>query len=691
VLKHNPHSSKPRKFEETWAGIKKEYGGSKININTLYYFCQKDNPDLYEQLKNETVLSDLLNKIIRDDNDGNFTEADYAELLRTLLGYKFCSVDENTKGGSYSWYEFIVEDDNCDDGQVYKWIKINNMPNKMVIFISKSIPIILKRIEEFYKSELNSDKEKPKEVVKHINNILKNLKLQRRSLGCNKTIANIIKLASILFNERYLDKRFLNKLDKYDKCLGVGNGILLLGSEIKLVTGFHEYIISKHSKVNYVPRSMENPFYEKLDKFFRSYYLDTEPDVLEFDMMFLASSLDFRIKDPVFFFKKGNGKNGKSTQMEFMKAILGDSCRKLDIGMLVQGRTGADAASPAKMQLDGARLVYYSESEKGEKLHVAKMKEFLGCETITGRKLHQDQVEFKPRCNHAVTSNHNFTIETKDHGTWRRIYYYEYKIRFVEEHEYDPNDKYQRLVDTRWISEYIFNTQCVEAFLNILTDCYKKYITYYDGKLSNVCSPTMEAEKAKYRNEQDFMNSFITNKIVYSPNSSITYEMFCEAYSAHYKKQKAGATISYGDIEGDIINSYLKDFVDNREIKKHRIMEGDMEADEMKIEDYMNREAKKKREKMDKRLEKRMKEQQEEIHSDVAPSPRIAEVPSITDGIIGDEINTDEIIGDEINTDDIVFDQPTDTDKDVEIVFDEIIKDEIISEDVLLEDILIFD
>lgn len=47
-----------------------------------------------------------------------------------------------------------------------------------------------------------------------------------------------------------------------------------------------------------------------------------------------------------------------------MKAILGDSCRKLDIGMLVQGRTGADAASPAKMQLDGARLVYYSESEK---------------------------------------------------------------------------------------------------------------------------------------------------------------------------------------------------------------------------------------------------------------------------------------------------------------------------------------
>lgn len=232
------------------------------------------------------------------------------------------------------------------------------------------------------------------------------------------------------------------------------------------------------------------------------------------------------------------------------------------------------------------------------------MKEFLGCETITGRKLHQDQVEFKPRCNHAVTSNHNFTIETKDHGTWRRIYYYEYKIRFVEEHEYDPNDKFQRLVDTRWISEYIFNTQCVEAFLNILTDCYKKYITYYDGKLSNVCSPTMDREKAKYRNEQDKLNKFIMDKVVYSPNSSIPYSLFCEIYQSHYKKNN-NTILTHDDIEGDIINSYLKDFVEHKEIKKHRIFEGgDLEADEMKIEDYMNREAKKKREKMDKRLEK---------------------------------------------------------------------------------------
>lgn len=79
-----------------------------------------------------------------------------------------------------------------------------------------------------------------------------------------------------------------------------------------------------------------------------------------------------------------------------------------------------------------------------------------------------------------------------------------------------------------------------------------------------------------------------------------------------------------------------------------------------------------------------MKEQQEEIHSDVAPSLRIAEVPSITDENNTDEIITDEIITDEIV--DIVFDQPADTDELVDIVFDEVI-----SEDVLLEDILIFD
>jgi phage/plasmid-associated DNA primase len=652
VLKHNPHSSKPSKFESTWNSIKRGSSQNKININTLYYYCQKDNPELYSQMKNETILSDLLNKIVKDDNDGNFTEIDYAKILRTLLGYKFCSVEDGSN--NKVWYEFITEDDFCEEGQIYKWIKTSSLPNKMVVFIADMIPKLLKRLEDFYSAELKKDRDAPKEITKHINEILKNIKMQKRNLGSKTTINNIIRLASSLFNERQLDKIFMSKLDKYDNCLGVGNGILVLGEEPKLVTGYHDLIISKYSKVSYyptnvssmpniglqIPRNVENPFFEKLDKFFKSYYLDSEQDVLEFEMMFLASSLDFKIKVPVFFFKKGNGKNGKSTLMEFMKAILGDYCRKLDIGMLVQGRTNADSASPAKMQLDGARLVYYSESEKDEELFVAKMKEFLGCETITGRKLHQDQVEFKPRCNHAVTSNHNFIIKTKDHGTWRRIYYYEYKIRFVEDHEYDPTDKFQRLVDSRWIGEYIFNPQCQEAFLSILVDCYKKYMTVYDGNLSNVYSPTMEMEKERYRNEQDFMNKFITEKCVYSPASTTSFENFAEAYATYYKKYK-GIVVKYADIETDIITSYLKDFVINKEITKHRIIDNDICADELTIKDFIAMEKRKKADKMNKRVERKMKEVKEENNSEVAMTEDIVNeegksvmTPVINDGYI---------------------------------------------------------
>lgn len=649
VLNYNPNSSKPGKFERTWAAIKSSSGNvkTKININTLYYMCHKDNPAIYEQMRNQTSISDLLNKIIKDENDALFTDYDYAKILKTQLGYKFCSVYNNKK---HLWYEFITDGDYCDEGQIYKWVQVSDYPAKLILYINEKIPILLNRIMEFYKKELENNKKvqdaeennggnvQNKDITKHINSILKNLKMQKNHLGSKSANNKIIEMAAVLFNERPLDKSFLSKLDQYDNCLGVGNGILVLGEDVKLVTGYHDLIISKFTKVCYVPRSVSNKFYDLLIKFFKSFYLDEEEDVMEFELVFLASCLDFKIKEPILYLKKGNGANGKSTTLELMKGILGDYCKKLDIGFLVQGRTNAESASPAKMQMEGARLVFGSETEKNEELQTAKMKEVLGAETITGRRLHQDQVEFKPRCNIIVSSNYDFIIKMKDHGTWRRIYYYRHKIKFVDECDYDPNDRFLRLKDPRWASEYVNDNQCKEAFLNILCEYYKKYITFYDGRLANVYSPTMEREKSEYRNEQDFMNKFINEKLIYSPDSNLSYDNFVDAYSSYYiKYHNITSKPKYGDVENDILTSYLKDFVNSntKEIEKHRIIDGEMNPGEMTIKDYTYMISEKKTKDRQKKIQKRLENKKN--NNDDA------------DSLIGEEDHTNDVVDDTEN------------------------------------------
>lgn len=616
VLKYKPSSSKPGKFENTWKSIKYSRNDNKININTLYYYCYKDNPEEYSKSRGETSMGFLLNKIIQEDNGGNFSEADYAQVILNMLGYKYCSVEDN---GKRVWYEFISETDNYTEGQIYKWIKLTDLPSKMVNYINDIVTKLIQKIIDYYVKQLEEyKKENNKEIVKHFQNILKTLKIQKNSLGKKTTSSNIISLASHKFSERYFDKNFMTKLDSYENCLGVGNGVLYLSNNPRLITGYHEYVISKYTNVYYFPYHdghyvgekelneldyidmkdkeidfkhlrpenmsvyqcyiyrINNPYFSILEKGLRDYYLEDEEDVFEFDMIFLASCLDFRIKDPAMLFKIGNGANGKSTILELMKSILGDYCKKLDLGMLVQGRSNAESASPAKMQLENARLVYYSESQKNEELNVAKMKEFLGCETLAGRNLHSNTKEFKPRCNHIVSSNYKFIIKMKDHGTWRRLYIYNSKITFVDEHEFDPKDKYQRLKNPDFVEKYVNNDQCREAFLSILVHYYRKYMTVYNGRITNVPCPTMDREKEEFRNEQDVMNKFIHERVVYSPKSEpLLFDKFADEYSSYcmrYNNYKP----DYSETISDLQNSYLKKFIKagtSREIEKHRILD----------------------------------------------------------------------------------------------------------------------
>ncbi|KAG3178085.1 hypothetical protein PC128_g16568 [Phytophthora cactorum] len=150
--------------------------------------------------------------------------------------------------------------------------------------------------------------------------------------------------------------------------------------------------------------------------------------------------------------------------MELFRRTLGEMCaRKMPLSFITdQSRTRACSADPAVMELKGARMVYYSESDRNEKLY-------------------KEQENFRVNCNHIVTSNHRFVIETTEHAVWRRFMSYRFKICF--KHDCDPANPSERQKDPPLIGRIMGDKCYQEAFLSILVHYRSMLYAKNDGQI----------------------------------------------------------------------------------------------------------------------------------------------------------------------------------------------------------------
>ncbi len=206
--------------------------------------------------------------------------------------------------------------------------------------------------------------------------------------------------------------------------------------------------------------------------------------------------------------------NGKSVLMELFRATLGNKyARKMQLSFITDLTTSkSSSADPSVMDLQYARLVYYSESEKNERVNVAKIKELTGGETISGRQLYGEQKNFNVNCNHIVTTNYRFSIQTTDHAVWRRFMSYRFKLCFVKGEPTKPNE---RARDTEFTDRIKTNKRYHEAFLSILVHYRSKLYSDYGGRILKVPHPTIERETEEYRQSEDIYQRYIMQKVYY--------------------------------------------------------------------------------------------------------------------------------------------------------------------------------
>lgn len=565
-------------FEHHWqsAMVNKQ---NKLSIGSLHYWAKLDNPLKYEEVRQRSIVETVFSRVYHNNLDGCLQHYDVAKILFMCLRHKY--VFDISDGGI--WYEFIIQEDPHRVGEIYKWRTYSKTPNSIKIYTSEIISLIfgkvLNRIDGTIEGLSGDNASKYHALVKT------NLKSSCRKLNDSGFKTGVAKECEQVFEKL----NFSSTLDKDPEILGVGNGILKLGSEVEFVTGYHNYSVSQYTAVDYVAYNPNNPITKKLLIAIRNLFPDDEPDTFEFMMHYFASALDGKKKESLLLLLVGNGSNGKSFLVELFKETIGSMYAvKMPLSFLTSRPKNSESATPALMMLINARFAYYSETEKSEILHLAKVKELTGQETLGGRGLFGDYKTFKPTCHHLVTSNYDFAVNGNDHGTWRRLKRITMRIKFCKKNvdNYNENNPHERIADASMGSQWPEDPEVKSAFLSILCHYYESLQNKYNGIVENVPHPNIKIETEAFRDRQDRINHFINIRFVKTtdPTHQIDMPTIIEKYTKWYDSLYPDDKEYKKSVGGQFENSKLSKIFEKTKvgicIKGYRILDTGAEPEE---------------------------------------------------------------------------------------------------------------
>lgn len=129
----------------------------------------------------------------------------------------------------------------------------------------------------------------------------------------------------------------------------------------------------------------------------------------------------------------GEGANGKSSLVELINMCMGKFFQPISKSVLINTGKISSSAEPEKLKLIGARVAVFSETEKGEKLNEANIKQMTGKDTMTARGLYKDPINFKPVAKPIMMTNHKPIFNVDDTAILDRIKYIPFNARFVDD------------------------------------------------------------------------------------------------------------------------------------------------------------------------------------------------------------------------------------------------------------------
>lgn len=196
------------------------------------------------------------------------------------------------------------------------------------------------------------------------------------------------------------------------------------------------------------------------------------------------------------------GRNGKGTLLETLKYILGPLAYKAPATFFMQqGHAKQSGSADAEMMaFRGARLVWGSETNEGDRLDTAKLKELVGGDTISARPPYgKRQIEFKPSHLLLLITNKRPRVPANDLALWRRIHLIPFLYSFIDDP--DTKDPFQVSADKELLDKLKIEAPGILAWL------VKGCILWQEFGLLPPDSISIATEK--YREEEDILGHFL--------------------------------------------------------------------------------------------------------------------------------------------------------------------------------------
>ncbi len=556
--KRRPTAWSAAAFETVWReALNHKTGKAPVTLGSIIYWAKTSSPATFAETK-KTYYGEILRKHVYA-NGGHLEHAPAADVCFAMCGDKYAvdvGINDMTGRSGYCWYEFVTPGQFMKKGEVYKWRK-ELTPDNMHLFISDHLPKVYSQVSDDIK--MRKDNAKEKEEATYWNGVGKALFSSTTRLGNSGYQNGVITQSQYRFRRR----GFSDELDSYEDIIGVGNGILKIGVEPQLIKGFHEYRISKYTEIDYVPFDANDPPTATLLQAFRDIF--PEPDVFNFMMIHAATGLDNRESSCILTLLVGGGQNGKSFFAKMIHNALGHMyCASGKSSLITAPLERSENANSAQMQQKDKRYFYIDEFNKSELLNTGRIKMMVTPQWQSGREMYSKQGNFRNTSNPICFSNFDFVVDTTDHGTWRRIYYYKNKVKFCRDPQ--PDNPYEKKEDRRFIDQYANDPVYRQAMLSIMTHYYSIYQSVYHGDLSTVPVPTIAYETEEFRNRQDALNKFITQMIVKSPGAEpVSMSTLSTKYTSWYDqniRQKSAQTVP--EIQAQMENSRIAQSLERR-------------------------------------------------------------------------------------------------------------------------------
>lgn len=173
-------------------------------------------------------------------------------------------------------------------------------------------------------------------------------------------------------------------------------------------------LISKASDINFGMAATCPRFEQFVDDIFEG-----NSELISFVRRAIGYSLTGSTSEQCLFIMIGDGANGKSTFVNVIKHLLGTYGTTAAAQTLIA--QGGSSIGDDLVDLARSRFISVSETEEGQSLAEAKIKQMTGGDTLKGRPLYGSYVEFKIIGKLWLATNSLPQINNSDYGIWRRI------------------------------------------------------------------------------------------------------------------------------------------------------------------------------------------------------------------------------------------------------------------------------